>query len=191
MYRFGIIAFLISLVCHVHIHSQDSVSANLGYEHNIYQFKVKDIEGNTFDFGCLEGNKILIVNTGSRCMYRKQLSQLQELYEKYKSTGFVVIAFPCNDFFFREPKGNAQIKKIYRKKFGVNYPIMAKIHVKGKEIEPIYDFLSFKIKNGKSDNPPKWNFHKYLVDREGFIYKSINPATSPLDKEITDWIEKN
>jgi glutathione peroxidase len=170
--------------------AQDSVLLP-GFENSIYQFKVKDIDGHEFDFSCLEGQKILIVNTGSRCMYRKQLADLQELYEKYKDNGFTIVVFPCNDFYKREPKGNATIKKIYHQKYGIAFPIMSKIHVKGKEIEPIYDFLSYKIKNGKSDNPPKWNFQKYLIDRQGFLYKSINPGKSPLDQEIIDWIKNN
>jgi glutathione peroxidase len=167
--------------------AQDSIPS-LGFDNSIYQFKVNEIDGHEFDFSCLEGQKILIVNTGSRCMYRKQLGELQELYEKNKDNGFTVVVFPCNDFYKREPKGNSTIKKIYHQKYGITFPIMSKIHVKGKEIEPIYDFLSYKIKNGKSDNPPKWNFHKYLIDRQGFLYKSISPGTSPLNQEIIDWI---
>jgi glutathione peroxidase len=168
--------------------AQDS-AMYLGPEHSIYQFKTKDIDGKEFDFGCLEGQKILIVNTGSRCMYRKQLGELQNLYNQYKDKGFIVIVFPCNDFYGREPKGNSHIKKVYTEMYGIKFPIMAKTHVKGKETEPIYDFLSYKIKNGKSDNPPKWNFHKYLINRQGFLEKSINPGTNPLDMEIKDWIE--
>jgi len=182
---------LLSILCFAFVLSNSKAqdpALDLGDEHSIYQFKATDIDGNEFDFACLEGYKILIVNTGSRCMYRNQLKELQELYEKYKDKEFMVIVFPSNDFYKREPYNNLKIKKIDQQKYGINFPIMAKIHVKGKEIDLIYDFLSFYIKNGKSDNPPKWNFHKYLIDRHGFLYKSINPGTSPWDKEITDWI---
>jgi len=186
----SIITILLIIVLIIDVKAQDSAFYK-GYENCIYQFKVKDIDGKDFDFGCLEGQKILIVNTGSKCMFRKQLSELQELYSKFKDKGFVVVVFPCNDFYGREPKGNQHIKKIYKEKYGITFPIMSKIHVKGNNADPIYDFLSFKNKNGISDTPPKWNFHKYLIDEQGFLYKSVNPATSPLDKEIINWIENN
>jgi glutathione peroxidase len=170
-------------------YAQDSAKIFLGSENCIYQFIVKDIDGNDFEFSCLEGKKILIVNTASKCMYRHQLADLQELYEKYKDKNFIIVAFPSNDFFFREPKKNSWIKRHYKGKYGISFPIMTKTVVKGDKIDPVYDFLSYKIKNGKFDSPPKWNYHKYLIDNQGFLYKSINPATNPLDPEITDWIE--
>jgi glutathione peroxidase len=183
--------FVLIVLCTIQQIKAQDTTIYFGPEHSIYQFTVKDVDGKDFEFSCLEGKKILIVNTGSKCMYRKQLGELQELYQKYRDKDFVVVVFPCNDFYGREPKGNSHIKKVYREKYGIDFSIMSKTHVKGKEISPIYDFLSFKVKNGKSDIPPKWNFHKYLIDRQGFIYKTINPGVSPLDKEIIEWIEKD
>jgi glutathione peroxidase len=185
-----IITLLFNVFCAIFTMSaQDTSLISLGPERSIYQFQVKDIDGKDFEFSCLEGKKILIVNTGSKCMYRQQLSDLQKLYEKYADKDFVVVVFPCNNFFFREPKKNSWIKKHYQKKYGIKFPIMAKTVVKGDKIDPVYDFLSYKVKNGKFDAAPKWNFQKYLIDRQGFLYKSVNPATNPLDKEIIDWIE--
>lgn len=170
--------------------AQDTAFNFLGPEHCIYQFKVKDIQGNEFDFACLEGKKILLVNTGSKCMYRSQLKELQKLFLSYKDSGFMVVAFPSNDFFYREPGSNKKIQKKYQRKFGISFPIMAKTIVRGNNRDPVFEFLSDKRKNGKFDAPPKWNFHKYLIDEYGFIYKSINPSVKDFAGEIQNWILK-
>lgn len=156
---------------------------------SIYQFSAVDINGNQFDFSCLEGKKILIVNTASKCMYSPQLRDLEELYQKYKEAGFIIIAFPSNDFFNREPRSNKEIDRHYHKKYKISFPIMSKISVKGDSIHPIYDFLTHQSLNGKFDADVKWNFHKYLIDNEGFIYRSIKPATKPYSKDIIEWLE--
>lgn len=150
-----------------------------------------DMEGNVFDFSCLDGKKILIVNTASKCMFAPQLHDLQKLYEKYEDQNFIIIAFPTNDFFNREPRSNQEIAKHYHKKYKISFPIMSKISVKGDSIDPIYDFLTHKYKNGSLDADVKWNFHKYLIDNKGHIFKSLNPGIKPFDKEIVEWIEEN
>jgi len=157
----------------------------------IYQFKVLDINGKEFDFGCLEGTKILIVNTASKCMYGPQLYNLQKLYEKYKSNNFIVIAFPSNSFAKREPKDNADIAKKYKEKYGIEFPVMSKITARGDSINLVYDYLTNKFQNGINDKPVLWNFQKYLIDRNGYLSKIIEPKVKPFDKEITDWIEKD
>jgi glutathione peroxidase len=184
------LAAFILLLCHG-LKAQDSLFFDLGPENTVYQFKCKDIRGNEFDFSCLEGKLILIVNTGSKCMYRKQLEELQELYEKYRKNNFEIVAFPSRDFFSREKNNNRKINNHYQKKYHINFPVMALSHVKGQDIDPVYDFLSYKVKNGRFDATPKWNFHKYLIDQRGILYKSVDPSVSPLDKEIAEWIEKN
>jgi len=173
------------------IFSINSLAQDPGEENSIYRFSVMDVQGNEFDFSCLEGEKILIVNTASKCMYAPQLNDLQELYERYKDRNFIIIAFPANDFFNREPKGNEKIAQRYYKKYKISFPIMSKISVKGDNIHPIYDFLTHKSKNGNIDAEVKWNFHKYLIDRNGYVFKSLNPGTKPFDPEIVEWIEEN
>ncbi len=168
------------------VFSQELTQAN-----SIHQFKVLDIDGKRLDFSCYEGQKILIVNTASKCMYAPQLRKLQELYEKYKDLGFIVIAFPSSDFYNRELKTNRQIAEKYRTKYHITFPIISKVHVKGDSIHAVFDFLSDKNLNGKFDASPKWNFHKYLFDAQGFLFKSIPPSNSPLSEEIINWIEKN
>jgi len=180
------IIFTIALMFSVNLLSQDLTEAN-----SIHQFKLIDVDGNEFDFSCLEGQKILLVNTASKCMFAPQLKKLQELYEKYKNQGFVVVAFPSSDFYNRELKTNKEIAKKYREKHHITFPIISKTKIKGDSIHALFDFLGNKSLNGKFDAPPKWNFHKYLIDNQGYIYKSISPKTGPFNEEIVNWIEED
>ena len=173
------------------IFTLSSIAQELNEANCIYQFKVTDIDGNQFDFSELEGQKILLVNTASKCMFAPQLNKLQELYNKYKNDGFVIIAFPSSDFYNRELKTDKEIAKKYREKYQITFPVISKTKIKGDSIHEVFDFLSHKDLNGKFDAPPKWNFHKYLIDNQGFIRKSISPKTSPFDEEIVSWIEED
>lgn len=158
---------------------------------NIYQFKPQDISGNIFDFSHLKGKKIMIVNTASKCGFTKQYADLEELYQKYKENDFIIIGFPSNDFLWQEPGSNQEIAEFCRIKYGVSFPMMSKISVKGRNIHPLFKFLTEKKQNGKSDSKVKWNFQKFLIDRQGNLSRVFPPSTSPVDKEILDWIEKN
>jgi len=157
----------------------------------IYQFSVDDINGNSFDFSSLKGKKIMIVNTASKCGFTPQYTQLQKLYDAYKDKDFIIIGFPANDFLWQEPGTNQEIATFCQKNYGVTFPMMAKITVKGRKRNPVYVFLTEKSKNGLEDSKVKWNFQKYLIDRNGYLSKVIIPKTIPMDKEITDWIEKD
>jgi glutathione peroxidase len=157
---------------------------------SIYQFKVEDINGNTFDFSSLSGKKIMVVNTASKCGFTPQYADLQKLYDNYKDKGFVIVGFPSNDFLWQEPGSNQEIASFCQKNYGVTFPMMAKIDVKGSKKHPVYQFLTEKSKNGLDDSKVKWNFQKYLIDREGHLSKIVTPKTNPMDKEIVDWIEK-
>lgn len=157
---------------------------------NIYQFKVTDIEDKEFDFASLKGKKVLIVNTASKCGFTPQYEQLEELYKKYKDDNFVILGFPANNFLGQEPGSNEDIAGFCQKNYGVSFPMMGKISVKGKDIHPLYAYLTSKSLNGLEDNSVKWNFQKYLINEEGFLEKVIAPATSPLSDEIVSWIEK-
>lgn len=156
---------------------------------SIYQFKAEDIDGNTFDFSTLKGKKIMIVNTASKCGYTPQYAELQKLYEKYKDEDFEIIGFPANNFLWQEPGSNNEIASFCQKNYGVTFPMMAKISVKGKKKHPIYEFLTNKKKNAFTDSKVKWNFQKYLIDNQGYLCGVVYTKTSPLDKQITDWIE--
>ena len=156
---------------------------------SIHQFKVKDIEGNNYDFATLKGKKVMIVNTASECGLTPQYAQLQELYTTFKDKNFVIIGFPANNFGSQEPGSNATIATFCSKNYGVTFPMMEKISVKGDNMSALYQFLTQKSKNGLQDNEVKWNFQKYLINSDGFLEKVIAPTTSPTDIEIINWVK--
>lgn len=156
---------------------------------SIHQFKVKDIEGNNFDFATLKGKKVMIVNTASECGLTPQYAQLQELYATFKDKNFVIIGFPANNFGSQEPGSNATIATFCSKNYGVTFPMMEKISVKGDNMSELYQFLTQKSKNGLEDNEVKWNFQKYLINSDGFLEKVMAPTTSPTDIEIINWVK--
>ena len=155
----------------------------------IYQFNVKDLSGNAFDFAALKGKKIMIVNTASECGLTPQYEQLQAVYEKYKDQNFVIVGFPANNFGSQEPGSNAQIATFCQKNYGVTFPMMAKISVEGNDQHPVYQFLTQKAKNGMEDSEVQWNFQKYLINENGELAKVISPRVLPTDSEIINWIE--
>lgn len=155
---------------------------------SIHQFTTTTLEGETFDFSSLKGKKIMVVNTASRCGLTPQYKDLQALYEKYDSKKFVIIGFPANNFMGQEPGTNQEIAEFCERNYGVSFPMMEKISVKGKDIHPIYEFLTQKAKNGIQDSQVEWNFQKYLLNENGELEKVISPRTSPMDQEIIDWI---
>ncbi|MGS2764893.1 glutathione peroxidase [Sinomicrobium sp. M5D2P9] len=155
----------------------------------IYQFEVEDLYGNTFDFSDLKGKKIMVVNTASECGLTPQYEGLQELYEMYKSNNFVIVGFPANNFGGQEPGSDEQIAAFCKQNYGVTFPMMSKISVKGKDMHPVYEFLTQKAKNGKENSEVEWNFQKYLIDESGHLVKVIAPQTLPNDPAITDWIK--
>ena len=155
---------------------------------NVYQFTVKDIEGNDFNFSDLKGKRIMIVNTASKCGLTPQYEQLQWLYDNYKDSNFVIVGFPANDFMGQEPGSDEEIESFCQKNYGVTFPIMSKISVKGEGMHPVYKFLTNKSLNGLEDNEVKWNFQKYLIDEEGKLVKVISPRTLPNDPSIIEWL---
>ena len=157
---------------------------------SIYQFKVKDINGKTFDFATLKGKKIMVVNTASKCGLTPQYEELEALYTKYKSKNFVIVGFPANDFMSQEPGSDQEIAQFCKLNYGVSFPMMSKISVKGKDMDPVYQFLTQKAKNGKEDSKVEWNFQKYLIDENGHLVRVVSPRILPNDQSIVAWIEK-
>lgn len=156
---------------------------------SIHQFKVKDLSGNEFDFASLKGKKVLVVNTASECGLTPQYEQLQKLYSEYKDKNFVIIGFPANNFGAQEPGSSKEIATFCQKNYGVTFPMMEKISVKGDDINEVYQFLTQKSKNGVQDSEVEWNFQKYLLNENGELVKVISPRTLPTDAEIVDWIK--
>lgn len=157
----------------------------------IYNFSIPEINGNIFEFKALKGKKIMLVNTASKCGLTPQYEILESLYQKYKHTNFIIIGFPANDFGKQEPGTNEEIITFCKKNYGVTFPLMAKIHVKGDSIHPVYRFLTKKDLNGHSDNEVTWNFQKYLINEKGILEYVITPKTLPDNPKIIKWIKKN
>ena len=157
----------------------------------IFQFSVEDINGKTFDFSSLAGKKIMIVNTASRCGLTPQYEILQSLYEKYQDQDFEIIGFPANNFLAQEPGTNDEIATFCSVNYGVSFPMMEKISVKGKDMHPVYQFLTSEEQNGVMDSKVTWNFQKYLLGPDGTLEKVISPRTDPDDPEVITWIENN
>ncbi|HUH26307.1 MAG TPA: glutathione peroxidase [Flavobacterium sp.] len=156
----------------------------------IYDFKVETITGEAFDLASLKGKKVMIVNTASKCGLTPQFEQLEQLYKEYKDQNFVIIGFPTNDFMSQDPGSNKEIAEFCQLNYGVTFPMMSKIVVKGKEKHPLYQYLTEKSKNGIDDFDIEWNFQKFLINENGTIDKVISPRIVPNDKEIIDWINK-
>ena len=158
---------------------------------NIYQFKVTDLYGSEFDFSSLEGKKIMVVNTASECGLTPQYADLQKLYDQYKDQDFVIIGFPANNFGGQEPGSDQQIASFCKENYGVTFPMMSKISVKGDDKHQVYQFLTEKSKNGLQDSEVAWNFQKYLIDEKGELAMVIEPRTLPTDPSVVKWIESN
>ena len=156
----------------------------------IYQFTVEDINGKPFALADLKGKKVMIVNTASKCGLTPQYKELEALYQQYKDKDFIIIGFPANNFLGQEPGSNEQIASFCSINYGVTFPMMSKISVKGKNMHPLYQFLTQKSKNGVEDSKVKWNFQKYLIGRDGKLEKVIDPKTLPSNDEVKQWIEK-
>jgi glutathione peroxidase len=157
---------------------------------SIYQFTVKDINGEDFALSDLEGKKLMIVNTASKCGLTPQYEQLESLYNTYKNQNFVIVGFPANNFGNQEPGSNEEIAEFCQANYGVSFPMMSKISVKGDDMHALYRFLTQKEKNGVEDSEVAWNFQKYLINENGQLAKVISPTTLPTDQSVIDWIEQ-
>lgn len=155
-----------------------------------YDFKATSIDGKPVDLSTYKGKKVLVVNVASKCGYTPQYAQLEELYQKFVGQNFVIIGFPANNFMGQEPGTNEEIKEFCTSKYNVTFPMMAKISVKGKDIDPLYAWLTSKDLNGVLDAPVKWNFQKFMINEKGQVVDFAAPGDKPFDDKIVNWIEK-
>jgi glutathione peroxidase len=169
--------------------SKVSKSDNAMTKETIYQFKVEDLSGDTFDFASLKGKKVMIVNTASKCGLTPQYKDLEAIYKEYKDKGFVIVGFPANNFASQEPGTNKEIETFCQQNYGVTFPMMDKVSVKGDDMAEVYKFLTQKSKNGLQDSDVEWNFQKYLINEKGELVKVIKPKTLPTDPEVINWIK--
>ena len=165
-------------------------TAAAAQERSFHDFTVQSIDGADFPLSQLAGKKVMVVNVASKCGLTPQYEQLQALYEKYKDNDFVIVAFPANNFGAQEPGTNEEILVFCETSYGVTFPMMAKISVKGDDIHPLYAWLTRKSENGKEDTEVTWNFQKFLIDEQGNRVASIPPRTLPDAPEIIEWIEE-
>jgi len=159
-------------------------------QNSIYDFKVKTIDGKDFDFSSLKGKKVVVINVASKCGFTPQYENLERLYERFGGKGFEIVAFPANNFMNQEPGTNAEIREFCTQTYGVTFPMMAKISVKGDDMHPVYHWLTEKSKNGKIDSKVKWNFQKYLIDENGNLVDVVYSREKPDSDRIIQWIEK-
>ena len=156
----------------------------------IYDYTFKDINDDDFNFADLKGKKILILNTASKCGYTPQYDALEKLYQEYKDQGLVIVGFPSDNFGGQEFDNNEEIASFCKLNYGVTFPLMSKSDVIGKNQNEIFKFLTKKSLNGKSDNDVKWNFTKFLINKDGNFEASYPSKVTPDSKEIIDWLNK-
>ena len=156
---------------------------------NFHSFKTQTIDGKDFDLASLKGKKVLVVNTASKCGLTPQYKELEALYKQYKDKNFVIIGFPANNFLSQEPGSNEEIAEFCELNYGVTFPMMSKISVKGKDQDPIYKWLTSKTENGKIDAEVSWNFQKFMIDENGELVDYASPREKPLSDKIVSWIE--
>jgi glutathione peroxidase len=154
----------------------------------VYDFTVRDIMGFDKPLSDFAGKTLLIVNTASKCGFTPQFAELQKLYENYKDSGFAVLGFPCNQFMNQDPGTDEEIGNFCRVNYNVNFPMFSKIDVNGAGADPLYVFLKESLPGVMGSKAIKWNFTKFLVDKNGRPVNRYAPNTSPLD--IAPDIEK-
>jgi glutathione peroxidase len=156
---------------------------------SLYSFTLPSIDGKPMPLADFKGKVILMVNVASQCGYTPQYSALEAVYEKYKDKGFVIVGFPANNFGAQEPGTNEEIRTFCSRKYNVTFPLYAKVSVKGADQTPVYQYLT-KDANPAVAGEIKWNFTKFLVDRNGHVVQRFEPAVTPDSKEVVAAIER-
>jgi glutathione peroxidase len=160
-----------------------ALSAQSGF----YDFKVKTLEGEDFNLASLKGKKVMVVNTASKCGYTPQYKDLEELYKQHGDK-LVIIGFPSNNFLNQEPGSALEIRQFCTDNYSVTFPLMEKISVKGKDMHPLYKWLTSKELNGVMDSEVKWNFQKYLIDENGKLVDVLYSKEKPGSEKVIAWL---
>lgn len=161
----------------------------LSADQTIYQFSLPDINGDEVSLTEFKGKVILMVNVASKCGLTPQYEDLQKLYDQKKDGGLVILGFPANNFMSQEPGTEEEIKSFCQKNYGVTFPMFSKISVKGDDMHPLYQFLTQKELNGVMDSSVKWNFQKYLLNKNGQLVEMIPPSKSVLNEDVVNMID--
>ena len=157
--------------------------------HSIYDFTIKSIDGQPVSLKNYSGKVVMLVNVASKCGFTPQYSSLESLYEKYKDRGFVIVGVPANNFMQQEPGTNEEIKAFCTRKYNVTFPMMSKVSVLGEDETPLYRFLTDKSTNPQYSGDIKWNFTKFLFDRNGNPVARFEPPVKPDSPEVQSAIE--
>jgi glutathione peroxidase len=157
--------------------------------HSIYDFTMRSIDGEHVSLKSFHGKVVLLVNVASKCGFTPQYAGLEAVYEKYKDRGLVIVGIPANNFAQQEPGTNEEIKKFCSTKYNVSFPMMSKVSVLGDDETPLYQFLTDKSANPQIGGDIKWNFTKFLFDRNGKPVARFEPAVKPDSPEVTVAIE--
>lgn len=157
---------------------------------SVHDFTMNNIDDQPVKLDQYKGKVLLIVNTASKCGLTPQYEELEAFYKKYKDQGLEILGFPANNFMAQEPGSNQNIKEFCSTKFNVTFSMFSKISVKGKDIHPLYQYLTSKAENGVVDAPVAWNFQKFLVDKEGNVVKSFSPTQKVTEADVIKDIEE-
>ncbi len=155
-----------------------------------HDFSFESINGGDLKLSAYKGKPFLIVNTASECGFTKQYKGLQVLYDRYKDQGLVVLGVPSNNFGGQEPGSNEEIKEFCEKRFNVSFPLTEKADVSGKNAHPFYQWAGTQGKGGLLFKKPRWNFHKYLIGKDGELLESFGSMTDPLSDKMINAIEQ-
>lgn len=159
-------------------------------QQSFYDFTVKTIDGQDYPLSQLKGKKVLVVNTASKCGFTPQYEDLEKLYKEFKDSGLVIIGFPANNFMSQEPGTNEEIASFCSLNYGVTFPMMEKISVKGDDMHPLYQWLTSKDMNGFKNSKVKWNFQKYAINEQGKLVEIFSTKTKPYSEEILTWVNQ-
>lgn len=159
-------------------------------EKSVYDYTLNSIDGQPAPFAAYKGKVLMVVNVASRCGYTPQYSALESVYQKYKDKGFVIVGVPANNFGAQEPGTDAEIKTFCTRKYNVQFPMLSKVSVKGSDTTPLYQYLTDTKANPKTGGEIKWNFTKFLVDRQGSIVARFEPEVTPDSPQVVSAIEQ-
>ena len=182
------LAKLLSVILMACGHGRSTIYAQQPVE-PFHALSATDINGKPFPFDQLRGHKVMVVNTASECGYTPQYKQLQDLYTTYKDKGFIIVGFPSNDFGGQEPGKEKTIADFCEKNYGVTFPMMSKVIIKGEGQHPVYQWLTQKAKNGATDSVVKWNFGKYLINEDGSLHTVLASGVDPLSDAVLNWLD--
>jgi glutathione peroxidase len=163
---------------------------SFGANKSVYDFPLNTIDGQSTSLAAYKGKVLLVVNVASRCGYTPQYSALEATYEKYKDRGLVIVGVPANNFGAQEPGTNDEIKTFCTRKYNVQLPMMSKVSVKGSDTTPLYQYLTDTSLNPKTGGEIKWNFTKFLFDRNGNVIARFEPEVTPDSPQVLTAIEK-